>query len=122
MIVATSSASAGMNTSRGKWNHDGQEGKELRKDVMEGMNDGTLNPSAPNCMALYNKKNDIYGKVSKACFRTHIKSYISDYDSMMTKKQPPAAKGGGGGGSGILGKKQLLVYCCRCQPCSMTEY
>jgi hypothetical protein len=100
MITASSSASAGKST-RGKWNHDGQEGKELRKDVMEGINNGTLNPTAPDCMALFNKKREIYSKVSKGCFRTHLQKYISDYTLVMTMKRPPSTSSGG---SGILGK------------------
>ena len=100
MITATSSASAGKST-RVKWNHDGLEGKELRKDVMEGINNGTLNPTAPDCMAMFNKKHDIYSKVSKSCLRIHLQKYISDYAMVMTMKHPPSTSSGG---SGILGK------------------
>jgi hypothetical protein len=96
MIAATSSASAGSNA-RARWNHHGKEGKELRKDVMEGINNGM----APDCMTLFNKKHDIYGRVSKSCFRHHLNAYISDYTATMATKQPPTA---GCGGSGLLGK------------------
>jgi hypothetical protein len=71
--------------------------RSWRKDVMEGINNGI----APDCTTLFNKKHDIYGRVSKSCFRHHLNAYISDYTATMAMKQPPTASCGG---SGLLGK------------------
>lgn len=63
------------------WNKFGPEGKQLNKDIIQGVNDGTLDLAAPKYMTLYNKNPEIYGKFSKDCFRNNLKAALKDYSS-----------------------------------------
>ena len=89
---------AALKVSRGRWNHNGPEGKELRQDVIEGAKNGTLNIMAPDCTGMFNAKPLIYGKFSKGFFRVHCKEYVADYE-----RQMKAASSSGGVG-GLAGK------------------
>ena len=64
-----------------QWNKFGPEGKQLSQDVIQGINDGTLDLAAPKYMTLYNKHPAIYGKFSKDCFRNNLKTVLKDYSS-----------------------------------------
>jgi hypothetical protein len=81
-------------STRSKWSHEGPEGIELRKDIEEGSRNGTLNLAAPDYMAMYNKKLSTYGKVSKGCFRGHLRTYIRDFALTTTKKPFTSTSGG----------------------------
>lgn len=66
-----------------KWNHSGPEGIHLRRDVIKGMNDGSLDMEGPEYMRLYNKRPEIYGKFGKNSFRNIVMKYRRDYSSAM---------------------------------------
>ena len=60
-----------------RWDRHGAEGTQLKKDILEGIKDGTLNVKNPDYMSLWNRE-DHYQRFSKETFRNHVRYAIQD--------------------------------------------
>ena len=66
----------------GRWNTSGPEGIQLRRDIISGFSDGSLDLDKPDFMSLY-RKEQIYQSFPKDSFRNHVRNAIADYRTAM---------------------------------------
>lgn len=65
-------------TKNRRWDCSGAEGILLKKDILEGIKDGSMNVENPDYMRLWNKEAH-YQRFSKETFRNHVRNAIQDY-------------------------------------------
>ena len=66
----------------GRWNTSGPEGIQLKRDIVSGFSDGSLDQDKPDFMSLY-RKEQVYQSFPKDSFRNHVRNAIVDYRTAM---------------------------------------
>jgi hypothetical protein len=67
----------------GRWSTSGSEGIQLKRDIISGFSDGSLDFDKPDFMSLY-RKEQVYQSFPKDSFRNHVKNAIADYRTAMS--------------------------------------
>ena len=75
-----------------RWSASGPEGIQLKRDIISGFSDGSLDLDKPDFMSLY-RKDHIYQSFPKDSFRNHVRNAIADYRTAMgIKSKLPGSK------------------------------
>ena len=69
-----------------RWSTNGPEGIQLKKDIVEGVRDGSLDLDKPDYMTFY-KSEDVYQNFSKDSFRNHMRHAIADFRTSTANKE-----------------------------------
>ena len=67
----------------GRWSTSGPEGIQLKRDIISGFSDGSLDLDKPDFMSLY-RKEQVYQSFPKDSFRNHVRNAIADYRTAMS--------------------------------------
>ena len=75
-----------------RWSASGPEGIQLKRNIISGFSDGSLDLDKPDFMSLY-RKDHIYQSFPKDSFRNHVRNAIADYRiAMGIKSKLPGSK------------------------------
>ena len=83
-----------------RWDRHGAEGIQLKKDILEGIKDSTLNVKNPDYMSLWNREVH-YQRFSKETFRNHVRHALQAYTTACASSKAKSK----------CKNKQYLVQC-----------